>query len=74
MLEAKGYLIGTGSACNSKAGHNRVLEPIVTKEYIEGAVRISFGDDVSVEDCKNLALALNDAVKQYRERIKRWIT
>ncbi len=71
MLEAKGFLIGTGSACNSKAGVNRVLQPIVPKEYIEGAVRISFGDDITVEDCKNLSLALDDAVAEYVLRIRK---
>ena len=71
MLEAKGYLIGTGSACNSKSGVNRVLNQIVDRNYIEGAVRISFDCDVSVLDCKNLAIELSNAVKQYRERIKR---
>ena len=71
MLEAKGYLIGTGSACNSKAGYNRVLQGIVPADYIEGAVRISFGNDVTKEDCKALAIELSNAVKEYRERIKR---
>ena len=71
ILESKGYLVGTGSACNSKAGHNRVLSTIVSNDYIEGAIRISFGEDITVEDCKNLALELSNAVMQYRERIKR---
>lgn len=71
MLEEKGYLIGTGSACNSKAGNNRVLSQIVGNDYIEGAVRISFGDEITVEDCENLSKALSNAVKEYRERIKR---
>lgn len=71
MLEAKGYLIGTGSACNSKAGVNRVLQPIVDRQYIEGAIRISFADDVTTQDCINLAKDLTLAVKDYRERIKR---
>jgi cysteine desulfurase len=71
MLEEQGYLIGTGSACNSKAGHNRVLQRIVPNDYIEGAIRISFGDDVTVEDCANLGKALTNAVNTYRERIKR---
>lgn len=69
MLEQDGYLIGTGSACNSKAGYNRVLSEIVPKEYLGGAIRISFGDEVSVADCKNLALSLSNAVKQYNKRI-----
>ena len=73
MLESKGYLVGTGSACNSKAGHNRVLSSIVSNDYIEGAIRISYGEDISVEDCENLALELSKAVKEYRERIIRWI-
>ncbi len=73
MLESKGYLIGTGSACNSKAGHNRVLSSIVGNDYIEGAIRISFGEETTVEDCSNLGKELTDAVKVYRERIKRWI-
>lgn len=73
MIESKGYLVGTGSACNSKAGHNRVLSEIVARDYIEGTIRISFGEDVTIEDCKNLAISLSEAVKQYRERIKKWI-
>ena len=71
MLESKGYLVGTGSACNSKAGHNRVLSTIVSNDYIEGAIRVSFGEDITVEDCKSLALELSHAVMEYRERIKR---
>ena len=73
MLEAKGYLVGTGSACNSKAGHNRVLSTIVGNDYIEGAIRISFGDEINIEDCENLGKELTEAVKLYRERIKKWI-
>lgn len=71
ILEGKGYLIGTGSACNSKASHNRVLSQIVNKDYIEGAVRISFGEEITVQDCENLSKELSKAVKEYRERIKR---
>lgn len=70
ILEEKGYLVGTGSACNSKAGYNRVLKDIVPHEYIEGAIRLSFSD-VDLIDCKNLAIELSKAVKTYKERIKR---
>lgn len=69
MLESCGYLVGTGSACNSKAGYNRVLSNIVPKEYLAGAIRISFGEEVTKEDCKNLAISLSNAVKQYNKRI-----
>lgn len=71
MLETKGYLIGTGSACNSKVAFNRVLSSIVPKDYVEGAIRISFGDNVTIEDCVSLAKELSLAVKEYRERIRK---
>ena len=71
LLESKGYLVGTGSACNSKAGINRVLQPIVNKDYVEGAIRISFGAEVTIENCANLGKEITMAVSQYRERIKR---
>ena len=70
MLEEKGFLIGTGSACNSKAKANRVLEQIVPKKFIEGAVRISFDASITVFDCENLGKALNDAVKLYKRKLK----
>lgn len=71
ILENEGFLIGTGSACNSKAKQNRVISQLVPKDYVEGAVRVSFGAEISVEDCKNLGRALNNAVKLYREKTKR---
>lgn len=71
ILEEKGFLIGTGSACNSKAGYNRVLSSIVSREYLSGAIRISFGSDISVEDCKNLALAIDEAVNYLNTRLKK---
>lgn len=71
MLEDDGYLIGTGSACNSKAGLNRVLQPIVDKKYIEGAIRISFSNDVEIEDCKQLAILISKHVNDYIKRVRR---
>jgi type I restriction enzyme M protein len=53
ILEEKGLLIGTGSACNSKAKVNRVLQGIVPNEYLSGAIRISFGDDIKGLDNKS---------------------
>ena len=73
MLESKGYLVGTGSACNSKAGHNRILSNIVSNDYIEGAIRVSFGEEITIDNCVGLAKELTQAVKEYRERINRWI-
>ena len=46
MLEAKGYLVGTGSACNSKAGHNRVLSNIFAKADSYCSLYIFFSNDI----------------------------
>jgi len=73
ILEAKGYIIGTGSACNSKVPTNRVVSQLVPKEYIEGAIRLSFDNDITIQDCKNVGIELTKAIKEYRERINKWI-
>lgn len=70
ILEEQGYLIGTGSACNSNSKGNRVLNMIVDRKYVHGAVRISFGKDATIENCKLLGKALNEAVEKYKRIIK----
>ncbi len=71
MLETKDIIVGTGSACNSKARINRTLSLIVDKVYIEGAIRLSFDNTVTVEDCKMVAKELSNCVSEYIGRIKR---
>ena len=72
MLEDDGFLIGTGSACNSKNTSNRVLgEMGVPQEYILGAIRISFEDESTIDDTINLAKALNKNVTLYYEKTRK---
>ena len=71
MVESKGYLIGTGSACNSGTKINRVIASIVPKKYAEGALRISFDADVTVKDCEDLAQTISNAVSEYRKTLNR---
>lgn len=71
IAEQNGFLIGTGSSCNSKAGVNRVVSQLVDKNYIQGAIRLSFDNDVSKDDCIKLCEVINNAVKTYREKIGR---
>ncbi len=71
VMESKGYLIGTGSACNSKAGYNRVLSDIVEKDYLSGAIRISFDYDVSINDCIKMAQALNETINELNKRLNK---
>ena len=54
MLENKGVIIGTGSACSSKKGSlNRILESIkLTKKQNEGSVRISFSNENTLKEIK----------------------
>lgn len=69
MLEQDGFLVGTGSACNSKNTANRVLGEIgVSQDYILGAIRISFEQDCSTQDVIDLANAINKNVALYYEK------
>lgn len=66
MLEEDGFLIGTGSACNSKNTANRVLTEMgVNTDYILGAIRISFECDCTQQDVIDLAQAINKNVELY---------
>ena len=71
ILEEDNIVVGTGSACNSKAGKNRILSQIVPKDYIDGAIRLSFGEEITIEDCVYVAKKLSDAVKKYTITIRR---
>ena len=69
MLEQDGFLIGTGSACNSKNTANRVLTEIgVNQDYILGAIRISFEQDCTNQDVLDLAQAINKNVALYYQK------
>ena len=69
MLEGDGFLIGTGSACNSKNTSNRVLNEMgVNQDYILGAIRISFEMDCDIQDVIDLANAINKNVELYYQK------
>ncbi len=72
MLEDSGFLVGTGSACNSKNTANRVLTEIgVSQDYILGAVRISFESDCAEQDVLDLANAINKNVELYYSKTQK---
>ena len=71
MLDDRGYIVGTGSACNSKDKTNRVLEAMgIDKVYSLGNLRISF-DECDIEDIISLAENINNVVEEYLQKIKR---
>ena len=64
MLEKRGVLIGTGSACSSKKQSNRVLEAMgVSKDYVLGSIRLSFSSFNSIDEIK---IATNELIEQYK--------
>ena len=72
MLEEDGFLIGTGSACNSKNTANRVLTEMgVNSDYILGAIRISFEHDCIQQDVIDLAQAINKNVELYYSKTQK---
>ena len=72
MLEDKGFLVGTGSACNSKDTTNRVLNAMgIDKKTALSNLRISFEDDTTKEDILELANAINNSVQNYLSRTVR---
>lgn len=72
MLDDLGFIVGTGSACNSKDTTNRVLNEIkVDKKLALGNIRISFEPDCEIDDCKLLATAINECVSKYLKRTQK---
>lgn len=70
MLDDKGFIVGTGSACNSKDTTNRVLDAMgIRKDLALGNLRISF-DYTTQENMVALADAINSCVIQLRRMNK----
>lgn len=60
-LEEKGVIVGNGSACSSKSKVNRVLSACGVKPTIaDGAVRISFSYENTMEDAINAVYIINE--------------
>ena len=70
MLDDDGIVIGTGSACNSKSPHSRVLSSFISdKKVLDGAIRISFSFDTTIDDVLTAVDALNKNVKELYGKI-----
>lgn len=72
VLESDDVIIGTGSACSSKKGAlNRTLEEIgKTKEENEGAVRISFSKETTLDEVKQACNIIYDSYLKLKEKLK----
>lgn len=66
MLWDKGVAVGTGSACNSKKPHSRVLEACgYEDDVLSGILRVSFSPRTTEEDVRIAAEAMNEAARQF---------
>ena len=63
--------IGNGSACSSKSSDNRILENMgISKNEIEGNLRISFSKDNTLEEVDVLVKCLLECVEDYLKKVK----
>ena len=72
VLEGDDVIVGTGSACSSKKGAlNRTLEEMgKTKEENEGAVRISFSKETTLDEVKQACNIIYDSYLKLKEKLK----
>lgn len=71
LIEERGVLVGTGSACSSKHPYSRVIQACgVDRQFLNGVLRISFSPDTTAEETEKAAVAINDAVRDLTERTK----
>lgn len=71
VLEGDDVIIGTGSACSSKKGAlNRTLEEMgKTKEENEGAVRISFSKETTLDEVKQACNIIYDSYLKLKDKL-----
>ena len=71
MLSDKGVCVGNGSACSAKKMGNRILENMkVSKDYIEGNLRISFSKYNTKAEVNILSNILIEIVKEYLSKVR----
>lgn len=71
ILEEKGVIVGTGSACSSKKTTNRTLEAIgLSREQIEGAIRISFSHENKEDEVLKACEIIEEGYKTLLEKLR----
>lgn len=70
-LQDRGVIVGMGSACSSKKAGNRVLEGMGKKiEEIKSRLRISFSENLSVEEISDAGRTILEVYRDLRERLR----
>lgn len=71
MLDDEGVYVGNGSACSSKNSGNRILEAMkLTKQEIEGNLRISFSKYNTLEEVEFMSQVLIKCVRKYISNVR----
>ena len=71
MLEERGVIVGTGSACSSKRPHSRILEACgYDNATLDGVLRASFSPETTEEEIEFAARTFNEAARELKERTK----
>ena len=71
LMEGRGVIVGTGSACSSKKPHSRVIEACgFSGAVLDGVLRVSFSPDTTEEEVERAAKALNESATELKERTK----
>ena len=72
MMDDKGIIIGSGSACSSKKRDNRVLKNCgYNDNIIEGSLRISFSKDNIYDDMDVVVSELIEVVENYKGIVRK---
>ena len=70
ILEKRGIIVGTGSACASLNKHSRVLKECgYSAQELDGVLRISFSAFTRPEDVVEAANGINDACRELKKVI-----
>ena len=71
LLERKGVIVGTGSACSSKSPYSRIIKACgYSNDLLDGVVRISFSPENTEEEVLLAAKEMNTAVEALRKVIR----
>ncbi len=71
-LSARGICVSSGSACTSKNKTSLILKAMnLPKDYIEGAIRISFSDRNTIDDIKILVKSLEELIPALKLFVRR---
>lgn len=72
LLDEKGFLVGSGSACSSKSKNNRILSNMgYSADVVESSIRISFSKNNTKQEVDKLVTAILESVNEYKLKIKK---